>query len=60
MYSFSVEGSNLLVSDRGFDGVVVSLGDQFGVVEVDFGLGRVDAGGALHSRYSLVQQPLKV
>ncbi|CAN5850873.1 UDP-N-acetylmuramate dehydrogenase [soil metagenome] len=39
-------GSNLLVSDDGFDGVVVRLGSKFSTMSVD-AEGRIDAGGAL-------------
>ena len=40
------KGSNLLVSDRGFDGIVVHLGDGFAEISVDTGSGGVVAGGA--------------
>lgn len=40
------KGSNLLVCDAGFDGVVVHLGDGFAGVEVDDESSRVRAGGA--------------
>lgn len=40
------KGSNLLVADRGFEGVVVRLGDGFGWVEVDAGGASVSAGAA--------------
>ena len=39
-------GSNLLVSDAGFDGLVVQLTDAFTAVEVDVGAGRVGLGAA--------------
>ena len=38
-------GSNLLVADRGFDGVALRLGDAFGEIDVDGTL--VRAGGAV-------------
>lgn len=41
------KGSNLLVADRGFDGVVVQLGDGFDGIEVHGDGGRVVAGGAV-------------
>ena len=40
------KGSNLLVCDAGFDGVVVHLGDAFADIEVDPGTSSVRAGGA--------------
>ncbi len=40
------QGSNLLVSDAGFTGVVVELGEGFDWVEVDEHSGSVRAGGA--------------
>jgi len=40
------KGSNLLVCDAGFDGVVVHLGDAFAGVEVDAATSSVRAGGA--------------
>lgn len=40
------KGSNLLVCDAGFDGVVVHLGDAFAGVEVDAASASVRAGGA--------------
>ena len=39
-------GSNLLVADTGFGGVVVHLDAQFATVDVDAGAGRVVLGGA--------------
>jgi UDP-N-acetylmuramate dehydrogenase len=39
-------GSNLLVADRGFDGLAVVLGSSFGTVELD-DVGVVRAGGAV-------------
>ena len=39
------KGSNLLVADRGFAGLAVSLGDAFGVIDLDGT--RVRAGGAV-------------
>lgn len=40
-------GSNLLVADRGFDGLAVVLGRGFDAVELDAHRGRVRAGGAV-------------
>jgi UDP-N-acetylmuramate dehydrogenase len=40
-------GSNLLVADRGFEGLAVVLGDAFDTVELDAHEGRVRAGGAV-------------
>lgn len=40
------KGSNLLVSDAGFDGVAIQLGDVFTEVEIDAETSRVVAGGA--------------
>jgi UDP-N-acetylmuramate dehydrogenase len=40
------KGSNLLVADRGFDGLAVALGEAYGVIEVLEG-DRVRAGGAV-------------
>lgn len=39
------KGSNCLVADRGFDGVVVSLGEPFCDIAVDLEHGEVRAGG---------------
>ena len=38
------KGSNLLISDAGFDGLVIRLGDKFGAVTVENGLLRAQAG----------------
>jgi UDP-N-acetylmuramate dehydrogenase len=40
-------GSNLLVADAGFDGLVVQLGDAFGRIDVDRDQGRARLGGAV-------------
>lgn len=40
-------GSNLLVADRGFPGLALTLGDAFGEIHQDAGDTRVRAGGAL-------------
>jgi UDP-N-acetylmuramate dehydrogenase len=40
------KGSNLLVADRGFDGLAVVLGDAFAEVDIDDETGTVRAGGA--------------
>lgn len=40
------KGSNLLVSDSGFDGIVVRLGDTFSEVTIDLEAATVTAGGA--------------
>jgi UDP-N-acetylmuramate dehydrogenase len=40
-------GSNLLVADRGFDGVAVVLGGRFDDVDLGAAPGRVHAGGAV-------------
>lgn len=40
------KGSNLLVSDAGFDGVAIQLGDVFTEVEIDAETSRIVAGGA--------------
>jgi UDP-N-acetylmuramate dehydrogenase len=40
-------GSNLLVADRGFDGLAVVLGGAFETIELDAHRGRVRAGGAV-------------
>lgn len=40
-------GSNLLISDRGFDGVAVVLGGDFERVDLDSERARVDAGAAV-------------
>ena len=39
-------GSNLLVADRGFDGLVIQLGRRFEEIEIDAATHRVMAGGA--------------
>jgi UDP-N-acetylmuramate dehydrogenase len=39
-------GSNTLVADRGFDGVVVHLGEGLSAIEIDDETGRITAGGA--------------
>jgi UDP-N-acetylmuramate dehydrogenase len=44
---FVGRGSNLLVADRGFDGLAVLLGGSFEDVELDAGPGIVRAGGAV-------------
>lgn len=38
-------GSNLLVSDRGFPGLVIQLGAAFETIEIDAASGTVDIGG---------------
>ena len=40
-------GSNLLVADAGFDGLVVRLGDGFDGIDIDRDAGRVTAGGGV-------------
>ncbi|MDH3295101.1 MAG: UDP-N-acetylmuramate dehydrogenase [Acidimicrobiia bacterium] len=40
------KGSNLLVSDRGFQGIVVHLGDGFAEITVDVAAATVRAGGS--------------
>jgi UDP-N-acetylmuramate dehydrogenase len=40
-------GSNLLVSDRGFDGVAVVLGGAFERIDVDSGTAQAEAGAAV-------------
>ena len=39
-------GSNLLVADRGFPGLVAQLGEAFEQIEIDTDTARVIAGGA--------------
>ena len=40
-------GSNLLVSDRGFEGIALLLGDAYGTIQLDHAVGTVSAGGAV-------------
>lgn len=40
------KGSNLLVADAGFDGLVVHLGDAFTAIDIDAGASRVRLGAA--------------
>ena len=42
-------GSNLLVSDRGFDGVILELGSSMRDIELDDGVIRASAGALLSS-----------
>lgn len=41
------KGSNLLIADRGFGGLVVSLGGTFGQIDIDHERASVDAGGGV-------------
>jgi UDP-N-acetylmuramate dehydrogenase len=41
------KGSNLLVADRGFDGLAVVLGDRFATIDIDGSLVRAGAAAAL-------------
>lgn len=40
-------GTNLLVSDKGFPGVILTLGRDFKLMRCDLGTGRIVAGGAV-------------
>ncbi len=52
------KGSNLLVSDDGYDGVVITLGRDFKNIVTDDGSGRIVAGSAVLLA-SVVQEALK-
>ncbi|HEY5579098.1 MAG TPA: UDP-N-acetylmuramate dehydrogenase, partial [Acidimicrobiia bacterium] len=51
-------GSNLVISDRGFDGLVIRLGGRYATASV-IGAGRIEAGGGMSlptlARYSVKQ-----